>query len=107
MAGGLTSADDAGAVEQGREQGPARADAGGPASGESAAPLRDPASTDLTSIPPADGVATTGRPASPDAAGGAQHESAPADAAPATAAPEPIRHDRAPATPYRLHRTAP
>ncbi|WP_406158736.1 hypothetical protein [Streptomyces canus] len=99
MAGGLTSADDAGAVEQGREQGPARADAGGPASGESAAPRRDPASTDLTSIPPADGVATTGRPASPDDAGGAQHESAPADAAPATAAPEPIRHDRAPATP--------
>ncbi|WP_406393483.1 hypothetical protein OG806_23515 [Streptomyces sp. NBC_00882] len=99
MAGGLTSADDAGAVEQGREQGPARADAGGPASGETAAPLRDPASTDLTSIPRADGVATTGRPASPDDAGGAQHESAPADAAPATAAPEPIRHDRAPATP--------
>ncbi|WP_371566866.1 hypothetical protein [Streptomyces canus] len=99
MAGGLTSAADAGAVEQGREQGPARADAGGPASGESAAPLRDPASTDLTSIPPADGVATTGRPASPDAAGGAQHESAQADAAPATAAPEPIRHDRTPATP--------
>ncbi|MDQ0762101.1 hypothetical protein [Streptomyces canus] len=100
MAGGLTSADDPGAVEHEHEQGPVRADADGLASGGTAPPLGDPASTDLAPPPPADGVATTDGSTSPDDAdaGGALHESAQADAL-ATAAPAPIRHDRAPAAP--------
>ncbi|MFE2212258.1 hypothetical protein ACFW93_09805 [Streptomyces canus] len=98
VAGGPTSADNAGAVEHGREQESAREDVDGVAPGETAAPLHDTATTDLAPAPPADGIATTGGPASPDDDGTAQHESAQADAL-ATATPAPIRHDRAPATP--------
>ncbi|MFF0097413.1 hypothetical protein ACFYSF_47070 [Streptomyces canus] len=47
--GGLTSADDA--VEQGREQGSARAAADGLAPAKPAAALRDPASPDLAAMP--------------------------------------------------------
>ncbi|WP_405525902.1 hypothetical protein OG426_26240 [Streptomyces canus] len=94
MAGGPTSADDADAVQQG----PVGGDADGVASGETAAPLHDPATTDLAPAPPADGIATTGGPASLDDAETAQQESAQADAS-AAATPAPIRPDRAPAAP--------
>lgn len=90
--GGLTSADDA--VEQGREQGPARAAADGLAPAKPAAPPHDPAPTDLAPVPPTDGVATTGGPASPDDAGATPHESAQTDAL-ATAAPVPPPPDDA------------
>ncbi|MCX5256062.1 hypothetical protein OOK27_18295 [Streptomyces canus] len=91
-ADGLTAVDDVGAVEQG----PARADADGLAPAEPAAPLHDPASTDLA--PPADSVAMDAGPASPDDAGAAQDESTQADAR-AAAAPAPIQHDQDPAAP--------
>ncbi|MEU9329580.1 hypothetical protein AB0D91_38305, partial [Streptomyces canus] len=90
-AGGPTSAEEAGAVEQGS----ARPDGDGLAP---AAPPHDTASADLALVPPTDGAATTGGPASPEGAGAAQHESAQADAL-ATAASAPTRHDRAPAAP--------
>ncbi|WP_329245085.1 hypothetical protein [Streptomyces canus] len=48
--GGPTSADDTDAVEHGREQGPIRAAADGPAPAGTAAPLRDPASTEAGAV---------------------------------------------------------
>ncbi|WP_433919074.1 hypothetical protein OIE50_25045 [Streptomyces canus] len=48
--GGPTSADDTDAVEHGREQGPTRAAADGPAPAGTAAPLRDPASTEAGAV---------------------------------------------------------
>ncbi|MDH6488978.1 hypothetical protein [Streptomyces sp. SAI-127] len=91
-AGGPTS-DDAGPVQHG----PARADADDLAPTGTAAPLHDAAPTDLP--PPADSVAMDAGPASPDDAGATQHESAQADALATAAAPAPIQHDQAPATP--------
>ncbi|MDI5913374.1 hypothetical protein, partial [Streptomyces sp. 12257] len=93
--GGLTSADDTDTVEHRREQGPARAAADGLAPAKPATPAQDPASTDLTPVPPTDDVARTGGPASPDDAGAVQHESAAQADAPATAAPVPPPPDGA------------
>ncbi|MEU0427238.1 hypothetical protein ABZ235_27150 [Streptomyces canus] len=93
--GGLTSADDADAVEHLRERGPARAAVDGLAPVKPAAPPHDPASTDLAPVPPTDGVATTGGPASPDDAGAAQHESAAQGDGLASAAPVPSPPDGA------------
>ncbi|KQW16497.1 hypothetical protein [Streptomyces sp. Root369] len=51
VGGGLTSADDTDTVEHGREQGPTRTAADGLAPAGTAAPLRDPASTDHAPMP--------------------------------------------------------
>ncbi|MFF7544273.1 hypothetical protein ACFZCU_11680 [Streptomyces canus] len=86
---------EAGAVEHGREQGPTRAAADGLAPAGTAAPPHDPASTDLAQVPPTDGVATTGGPASPDDAGAVHHESAAQEDGLAAAAPVPPPPDGA------------